>query len=68
MSRIGVAENHRAMEIRIVLAAVDPPSGRLHQVPAAAAQPIPFVGWLGLLRALSEVIGAPPEQPPATSN
>lgn len=54
------------MEIRIVLDRVEPPGGRLRVVPdpGHAHRPekeeeIRFTGWLGLLRALYEVTGAP---------
>jgi hypothetical protein len=52
------------MEIRISLDRTEPPAGRLRLVPGpqpapgpAKGEEIPFTGWLGLLRALSEVIG-----------
>ena len=51
------------MEIRISLDRAEPPAGRLRLVtgPDPAAGPaegkeIPFTGWLGLLRALSQVV------------
>ena len=54
------------MEIRIRLDQSDPPAGRLRLVAESAAGPDPregegtgFVGWLGLLRALDQVIGPP---------
>jgi hypothetical protein len=54
------------MEIRIHLDQSDPPVGRLRPVAESAAGPdaqdgegIGFVGWLGLLRALDQVIGSP---------
>lgn len=54
------------MEIRIRLDQSDPPAGRLRLVAPPAADPdasegegIGFVGWLGLLRALDQVIGSP---------
>ena len=54
------------MEIRIDLERLDPPTGRLQLVagPASASRPAdgterPFAGWLGLLRALYEVVGRP---------
>lgn len=52
------------MEIRILLDGSDPPIGRLCVVdeePDSDAQPpreVEFSGWLGLLRALDEVIGS----------
>jgi hypothetical protein len=54
------------MEIRIILDRVEPPAGRLRVLPgpgrahrSGARQEIRFTGWLGLLRALYEVTGAP---------
>ncbi|HEV8166034.1 MAG TPA: hypothetical protein VGR74_16600 [Actinomycetota bacterium] len=50
------------MEIRIRLDQSDPPAGRLRLVAGPDAQEgagIGFVGWLGLLRALDQVIGSP---------
>jgi hypothetical protein len=54
------------MEIRIRLDESDPPAGRLRLVAESEAVPdaqedegIGFLGWLGLLRALDQVIGAP---------
>jgi hypothetical protein len=44
------------MEIRIVLAALVPPAGRVYRV-GADGDPLVFTGWLGLLRALSDLIG-----------
>ena len=59
------------MEIRIFLDRVEPPAGRLWQVPSPeptqpspAGEEIPFTGWLGLLRALYAVVGQPGDQPP----
>ena len=51
------------MEIRISLDRVEPPAGRLGVVPdprqasGAGVREVPFTGWLGLLRALEEVLG-----------
>ena len=51
------------MEIRILLDQVEPPAGRLGLVtdPQQASDPrgqeVWFTGWLGLLRALEEVLG-----------
>jgi hypothetical protein len=60
----GWAGEPRGMEIRISLDRVEPPAGRLRLVPGpepapgpAEGEAIPFTGWLGLLRALSEVVG-----------
>jgi hypothetical protein len=59
------------MEIRITLDRVEPPAGRLRLVPSPGPTPrpadgeeIPFTGWLGLLRALSQVVGPPDDHPP----
>jgi hypothetical protein len=60
------------MEIRISLDRVEPPAGHLRLVcsagpprPAGArrARRSPFTGWLGLLRALYEVVGPPGGRP-----
>jgi hypothetical protein len=60
------------MEIRICLDRTEPPAGRLRRVPESGqapgahdGEPIGFVGWLGMLRALDEVIGPPEDRPPA---
>jgi hypothetical protein len=49
------------MEIRVLLDRVEPPAGRLGLVydseRASRAQGVDFTGWLGLLRALYEVVG-----------
>jgi hypothetical protein len=53
------------MEIRISMDRVDPPAGRLRLLPdparasAAEEREIPFSGWLGLLRALYDIVGSP---------
>jgi hypothetical protein len=59
------------MEIRISLDRVEPPAGGLRLVPGpepapgpAEGEEIPFTGWLGLLRALSQVVGPPHDHPP----
>jgi hypothetical protein len=58
------------MEIRISLDRVEPPAGRLRQVPGPGppapveGAEIPFTGWLGLLRALYQVVGRPDGRPP----
>jgi hypothetical protein len=53
------------MEIRIHLDQSDPPAGRLRLVAESGAGPaaregegIGFQGWLGLLRALDQIIGS----------
>jgi len=50
---------------------VEPPAGRLWQDPGPGPTPraaeggeVPFTGWLGLLRALYEVLGQPGGHPP----
>jgi hypothetical protein len=50
------------MEIRISLDRVEPPAGRLWPV---EGEEVPFTGWLGLLRALYQVLGQPGDLPPA---
>lgn len=57
------------MEIRISLDRIDPPVGTVSPVTRASATAgsdgrIPFSGWLGLLHALSELIGSPPSSDP----
>ena len=54
------------VEICVVLEVVEPPAGRLWVVrgggqahDAGGGQELSFSGWLGLLRALSEVTAAP---------
>jgi hypothetical protein len=51
------------MEIRIVLNETEPPSGHLERLEdddgRATTAAAPFTGWLGLLRALSTVVGHP---------
>ena len=54
----------RAMEIRMTLDRTDPPAGtvcRIDDAPVevSATRSIPFTGWLGMLHALSELIGPP---------
>jgi hypothetical protein len=51
------------VEILVILDSVDPPAGRLRVVSAAGQArdgqgDVSFVGWLGLLRALSLVTGS----------
>lgn len=52
-----------SVEVRIRLDGVAPPEGELWRAPTSveladdAGPPVSFTGWLGLLRALSEVIG-----------
>jgi hypothetical protein len=59
------------MEIRIRLDQAEPPAGRLRLVPESGQAPcaqdgeeIGFVGWLGMLRALDEVLGPPEDRAP----
>lgn len=56
------------MEVRIVLDQSDPPVGRLGQAPGGSGANertmVGFTGWLGLLRALSDVLEASDDQPP----
>ncbi len=51
------------MQIQITLDAVEPPAGAVRLVSASVAtsdaetgEDTPFVGWLGMLRALSDLI------------
>lgn len=63
--------NSGGMQIQIRLDAVEPPAGAARNVPATDAASvvgsgveIPFVGWLGLLRALSDLIASASSHPP----
>jgi hypothetical protein len=53
------------MEVLISLDQVDPPQGRLRrgsrqdETQTSEEQAIPFGGWLGLMRALSELLESP---------
>jgi hypothetical protein len=49
------------MEIQIVMEARDPPSGL---VAPARGEPVRFVGWLGLLKVLSDAIEVPDGERP----
>jgi hypothetical protein len=59
------------MEVRIVLDQFDPPVGRLEVLTTpwrsgdSIRAAVPFIGWLGLLRALSDAIGSPGGPPGA---
>lgn len=60
------------MEIRLILARNEPPVGTVRRLAdpggpgrAREGEVIGFMGWLGMLRALSELIGAPGDRPPA---
>lgn len=54
----------KSVEVRICLDGVTPPVGRLWRAPTGeepaddSAPPVRFTGWLGLLRALSDIIEA----------
>ena len=57
------------MEVRISLDQSEPPVGRLmvtspREAQAGSHMAIPFTGWLGLLRALSDAIDSSREAPP----
>jgi hypothetical protein len=63
-------EDPAGMEIRISLDRVEPPAGSLRLVSGAEpprpvggreGEEVPFTGWLGLLRALYQVVGLPDE-------
>lgn len=58
MCAVDPAPHHLAVVITIRLNATDPPAGR---VKVTGGRPIAFVGWLGLLRALSELLASPSE-------
>jgi hypothetical protein len=57
--------NDGPVEILLCLDATEPPAGRLLVVPGTGPAPghgeweLHFTGWLGLLRALYEVMGSP---------
>ena len=63
--------NDGPVEILMSLDAIDPPVGRLRVVPGPGPAPgqgdweLRFTGWLGLLRALYEVMGSPAGDSPA---
>ena len=47
------------MEIRILVDSLDPPIGVLRpEFAGSDAVEVPFVGWLGLLKALSELLSS----------
>ena len=46
------------VEVRIALDALDPPAGRIRV--SGGDSELRFTGWLGLLRVLYQVMGAPP--------
>ena len=48
------------MEVRIALDALDPPAGRIRV--SGDDSELRFTGWLGLLRVLYQVMGAPAGQ------
>ncbi len=57
-------DNHGWVEIRIYLDSVERPAGRLRVLSGLAdalnvQDELPFTGWLGMLRALNEVIAGP---------
>jgi hypothetical protein len=59
------------MEVRITLDQSEPPIGRLTvtsgaQEPGQAEPSVPFTGWLGLLRALSDAIGSSSDAGPGS--
>lgn len=58
MSRRGRAGDHRLVEITVWLDRVDPPEGSLCRCDAdrRCLEELRFTGWLGLLRALDELI------------
>ena len=71
MSPDRAGHDDEEMEIRIDLDTAEPPAGRLWAIPGPGPAPgrdpgaeLCFTGWLGLLRALYEVTGSPPGQPP----
>ena len=53
------------MEVRIALDALDPPAGRIRV--SGDDSELRFTGWLGLLRVLYQVMGAPAGSQAATA-
>jgi hypothetical protein len=53
MRRLDRRRQHQVVVITIRLDATDPPAGR---VSLAGGREVVFVGWLGLLRVLSELL------------
>jgi hypothetical protein len=53
MSRERPAADDQAMEIEIRVRSPEPPTGELS---VEGAEPVPFEGWLELLRLLSEAV------------
>lgn len=56
------------MEVRITLEQSEPPVGRVtltspHAAPGSQEPSVPFTGWLGLLRALSDAIASAADAP-----
>ena len=49
------------VEIRIYVDQLAPPAGRVRRV--GAGEPVPFSGWLDLIRSLERMIGEPDEGP-----
>ena len=70
MLRHAAAGRVDPVEIRIALDTVEPPAGRVRVIPAddrspsGQAEGIPFVGWLGLLRALDELMASADDAAP----
>jgi hypothetical protein len=59
------------MEVRISLDQSEPPMGTLTvtggpQEPGRTESSVPFTGWLGLLRALSDAIGSSSDAGPGS--
>jgi len=57
------------MKIEIIVDSLDPPLGRITcqagdtPTPGDGGRGVEFVGWLGLLRVLDDLIGAPGRSP-----
>jgi len=51
------------VEVRISLDALDPPAGRVRVVLGSEDAELRFIGWLGLLRVLDQVMGSPAAGP-----
>jgi hypothetical protein len=66
MLEVEPPEGRMATEIRIALEGRSPPRGVVRVDPRRAGTPPesrPFVGWLGLLRALSDVVDVARDEP-----
>ena len=64
VSRARSTQTHGRMDVLIRLERTEPPAGTVlppRYTHAADPDALPFVGWLGLLRVLSEIMRAAPD-------